>query len=181
MFEIDDIINRKSCSEFFEAQPSVADIDVILKAAESANDHGHLRPWEFRVYTGAGRERLTNAFLLHVTSTEGGKKEIEKARKAAFRAPVVVCVSTLRRESRVPYRDQLFSAVATCQLITLGAHLTGYAAIWRTGVWATSATVRAALGIKEHDEIVGFVYIGKAMKPSKSTRIHSLENILRHD
>jgi nitroreductase len=169
-FTIDDVFNRRSCSEFLDDPIKPEELDVIFRAAMSGNDHGRLQPWEFRLYSGSGRERLADAFLKHAVASGAEPRQMEKARKDPFKAPVVICVSTLKRECKIPFRDQVFSAVSSCQLITLTAHLIGLAAIWKTGAWATSAIVRESLGIAPDDEIVGFIYLGTPAKSNVAVR-----------
>ena len=57
----------------------------------------------------------------------------------------------------------MISAGAAAQNITLSLHAQGFGCRWRTGVAAYDATVKAALGLKAHDHIVGFLYVGTAL------------------
>ncbi|HEX6003232.1 MAG TPA: nitroreductase family protein, partial [Burkholderiales bacterium] len=49
---------------------------------------------------------------------------------------------------------------AAAQNIMLAVHALGFGAMWRTGAPAYDPTVKAALGLKPDDAIVGFLYIG---------------------
>jgi len=53
--------NRKSVfPQFFTAKPVAQDvIEELLEAANLAPSHKKTEPWRFRVYTGAGREKLS--------------------------------------------------------------------------------------------------------------------------
>ncbi|WP_165848066.1 nitroreductase family protein [Paraburkholderia lacunae] len=176
-FTMDDIFRRHSCKEFHDIPVTQEALDMILRAATSGNDHGHLRPWEFRLFTGPGRGQLADAFVRHAVANGGDSRQCEKARNAPFRAPLIICVSTMRRECNIPFRDQIFSAAASCQLITLAVHLVGLAAIWKTGVWATSGIVRESLGIGSDDEIVGFIYIGTRAEPEGAARDFPIDRV----
>lgn len=177
-FTADDIVNRRSCGEFLDDPIGPAELDAIFKVAMSGNDHGRLRPWEFRLYSGSGRERLADAFLKHAMANGEDPRQMEKARRDPLRSPVVVCVSTLKRECKIPIRDQVFSAVCCCQLMTLAAHLVGRAAVWKTGDWATSAIVRESLGIAANDEIVGFIHLGAPARFNGAIRDFPADKVL---
>ncbi|RBB33076.1 nitroreductase [Burkholderia reimsis] len=179
-FTIVDILRRRSCHEFSDDPVAADAIETILKAAMSGNDHGQLQPWEFRIFTGQGRAALAAAFVRHAIAEHEEPHRCKKAETAPFRSPVVICVSTVRRECKIPFRDQLFSAVSACQLITLSAHLLGLAAIWKTGAWATSPVVRESLGIRRHDEIVGFIYVGMRAATDVSARCFPTDKVLIH-
>ena len=177
-FTIVDILRRRSCHEFSDGSVSPDAIETMIRAAMSGNDHGQLQPWEFRIFIGQGRAQLAAAFVRHAIAEGEDPHRCKKAETAPFRSPVVICVSTSRRECKIPFRDQLFSAVSACQLITLTAHLLGFAAIWKTGVWATSSIVRECLGIKRDDEIVGFIHVGVRAGPEASPRCFPTDKVL---
>ncbi|WDR97985.1 nitroreductase family protein [Burkholderia ambifaria] len=176
-FTIVDILRRRSCHEFGDDPVAPDAIETMIRAAMSGNDHGQLQPWEFRVFMGQGRAQLAAAFVQHAIAEGEELQRHKKAETAPFRAPVVICVSTVRRECKIPFRDQLFSAVSACQLITLTAHLLGLAAVWKTGAWATSSIVRESLGIKRDDEIVGFIYVGTRAGPDASARCFPTDKV----
>lgn len=167
------IESRRSSPALCDPGPCESEVRALLNAAMCANDHGKLRPWEFRVYSGPSREVLSVAYAAHELSTGDGDNDVKRAIKLPMRAPTIVCVSTLFKEGKIPLRDQELSAAACCQLMTLSAHTLGYGSIWRTGKYAQSDIVKRHLGIRESDRIIGFIYIG--------TSVHKKERAAERD
>jgi nitroreductase len=91
-----------------------------------------------------------------------------------FRAPMIIVVSTeFVDHGKVPKQEQLIAAGCGAHAMQMAAVALGYGAMWRTGELAYNAKVKQGLAIKEHDEIVGFLYIGthgkeQVLKASKS-------------
>jgi nitroreductase len=86
---------------------------------------------------------------------------LEKERTKLGRAPVVVVVAAVRRPSgTIPWEEQLAAAAAATQNLLLAATALGYGSMWRTGDQAYDPRVKAALGLREEDAVVGFVYLG---------------------
>jgi nitroreductase len=85
----------------------------------------------------------------------------DKARSAPLRAPLlVVVVARLVEHPKVPEIEQRLSAGCAAQGILLAAEACGYAGVWRTGDAAFDRNVMSALGLQDHEEIIGFVYLG---------------------
>lgn len=141
----------------------------LIRCGASANDHGRLRPWKFLVFRGEGRGLLEQAYSAHDLS-EGHQIPSDKALKGPYRAPVVICVVCQPKPGRIPVRDQLMSAAAACQLITLAADDLSLAAFWRTGKYADSHVVKKTLGLDISDEITGFIYLGYPSRTIENPR-----------
>ena len=60
------------------------------------------------------------------------------------------------------------AAGAAAQNIILASHALGFGAFWRTGAPAYDSEVKSALGLAEHDALIGFLYIGTIVVPGKS-------------
>lgn len=173
------ICDRSSDAKMVDENVSDQELLSILEASLSANDHGGLRPWRYKIYRGKARNVLAEAYVKHELSLNDHQK-VERARQLPFRAPVVItAIASPREATKVPRRDQLFSSAAACQLITLAAWSIGLACIWRTGSYATSEIVHQQLGLHELEEIVGFVYIGKRqLANSKPRRAASIQDYI---
>jgi nitroreductase len=59
----------------------------------------------------------------------------------------------------------------------LAAHALGYAASWITEWYAYDRDVLAALGLAEHERIVGFVHIGRPSAPPEDRPRPPLDTI----
>lgn len=151
-------------------------LDHVLASGATANDHGGLNPWRFIVFKGDGRKCLADVFVKH----EAGERtpNIDKALAAPFRAPVVIAVVSDVVDCKIPVSDQLYCAASACQLMTLSASMLGLASIWRTGKYAVSDQVRAFLSVKGKNEIVGFIYLGYAVRENARPRVRRPDRIL---
>ncbi len=136
-------------------------LENILKAGLRAPDHAQLRPWRILVVTGAARHSLGALFALAGEPTAAPDK-LARLRSKPLRAPVVIIVAASPTEHpKVPRIEQLLSAAAVVQNMSLAAHAQGLGAIWRTGGMAYDPTVAKGLGLEEGEQIVGFLYIGE--------------------
>jgi nitroreductase len=148
--------------------PSAAELDVMLQAATRVPDHGKLAPWRFIVFAGAARQRFGEilAQCLVDENPETNEERLRVERERFLRAPVVVAVvSRVREGIPIPEWEQILSAGASCQTLTLAAHAMGYVANWITEWCAYNPCVRERMGLKSGERIAGFIYIGKAAVP----------------
>lgn len=162
------IFGRRSYSRLALPAPTDEHLRLMLAAAKAAPDHGELRPSDFVVMHGPGAARdygevLAEAYVRRVEATGGEPvpAKLEKERTKLGRAPLVLAaVARHRHSEKIPWIEQQYAVAASCQNLLLAAEALGYGAMWRTGDPAYDANVKAALGLSEHDAIVGFVYIG---------------------
>ena len=56
------LLNRVSVTRLVDPAPTAAQMDVLLRAALRAPDHGQLRPWRFLTVEGEARGRLGDVF-----------------------------------------------------------------------------------------------------------------------
>lgn len=166
-----------------EPGPSEDEIREFLEAAVTGPDHGALRPWRFIVVRGDAREAMGEVFTRAILKREPDANEatIEKDRDRMRRVPllIVVAASITGRNPKVPPSEQLIATGLAAQSILLAAQGKGYGGVILTGDHAYDPAVKAALGLKEEDQIVAFVYIGtpqgklrpkKRPDPAKFTR-----------
>lgn len=167
MNALDAIFGRRSIGRLSHPAPTAADLATILKAAAAAPDHGELRPFRFTALDGAAQESfgrvLEDAYLARCTETgrEPEPAKAEKERTKLGRAPLVLVVSAVDRESpKIPFVEQRDAAVAAAQNALIAATALGYGSMWRTGAPVDDPRVKAALGLREKDAVVGFLYLG---------------------
>jgi nitroreductase len=163
------IATRRSAPRLVEPAPDAAALEVLLRAAVAAPDHGQLRPWRFIAFRGDGRRRLGEVLAAAHTAREPGLDPAAAERTAAkpLRAPLVLAVvcrpvtpATSWSGKAVPAWEQLCACAAATQNLLLAAHATGWGAMWRTGWFGDAPQVRAALGLQDDDVVVGWVYLG---------------------
>jgi nitroreductase len=142
-------------------------IKTILEAAVWAPNHLNTEPWRFFVMTGEGRRILGQAYadIAQESASIRSEAELAELRKKneakAFRAPVVIAVAAIPSEQpKIPFIEELAAVHAAVQNMLLAAHALGLGAIWRTGDPTYHPKMRQAFGLNEHEQLVGFIYIG---------------------
>ena len=146
--------------------PDATDVDEMLVAAMSAPDHGRLRPWRFIVIDGDARTGLGDAFAAaHAArSPESRPEDIERARAKAHRAPmIIVVVAAPQEHPTIGAWEQRASAVCVAHGILLAADALGYGAFWRTGWLSEAPEVRSHIGLADHEDVTGWIYLGSPM------------------
>ena len=167
MDALEAIFARRSIGRMEEPAPSDDDLRTMLSAALAAPDHGELSPWRFVVLRGDGKdafgEVLADAYVrrAEAVGAEPHPDKLAKERTKLGRAPVVVVVAAVHRhDPKIPWIEQQAAAAAAAQNLMLAATALGYGSMWRTGDPAYDDSVKGALGVSEHDAIVGFIYLG---------------------
>ena len=179
------LFRRRSIGRLTEPAPSDSELETMLRAAAAAPDHGELRPWRFVVLRGEAKEQfgsvLAEAYLRRVADVAGRPEpaKLAKERTKLNRAPLVVIVCAVHRhDHKIPWDDQLGAANAAAQNLLLAATALGYGSMWRTGDPVFDPHVKRAVGLTEHDAIVGFVYVGTphegGEKPPKDPSLEGL-------
>lgn len=162
------LLQRRSEAALGEPAPAGAVLANIQRAALAAADHATLRPWRFLVIRGASRERLGELFVRAREAVEGelSERERERTRSRPLRAPLLIAViCSPRTDAKVPEIEQLLSAGAAAQNLLNAAYAQGVGAIWRTGGFAYDPLVKAGLGLRPDEHIVGFLYLGAVIEP----------------
>jgi len=162
MTSIELLLQRQSTPLLTTPAPNKHDLEQILAAGMRVPDHACLQPWHYTVVTGDGLQRLSD---LLVQSSDSQSANLEKVAKMPFRAPMIIVVSTeFVQHEKVPTQEQLITAGCGAHAMQMAAFALGYGAMWRTGSLAYNTKVKQGLTIKEHDKIVGFLYIGTPCK-----------------
>ncbi len=156
---------RQSMGADFMAEPgpSDEDLDKILTVGLRVPDHGRMFPWRVQVLRKDAQQRLAALYVarykaLHPDARQG---ELDKETRRPQRAPLLLVVSNrLVAGHKIPVLEQTLSGGALCMNILNAAHALGYVANWVTGWPAYDPEVRAALGVPEGSQIIGFIHIG---------------------
>lgn len=166
--------------------PSADQLDLILRAALTAPDHGALRPWRIIRCGKESRGRIAELFVAgklrrHPDSTE---IQIEREREKAMRPPVLLALiaSPKTAHEKVPEAEQIACAGAALQSILIAAHGLGFGAITLSGSRCADGDIRTALGVGAAELLLGFVSIGSivdqpklARRPQQSEVIHDFD------
>ncbi|RFB81157.1 nitroreductase family protein [Methylovirgula sp. 4M-Z18] len=154
--------------------PTPEELNTLLTIAARVPDHGKLAPWRFIVFEGAARERagalIASVFQADNPHATPEALEIERTRLA--RAPLVVgVVSRAAPHVKIPVWEQQMSAGAVCMNLTIAANAMGFVSAWLTEWYAYDRRVLETLGVNEHEQMAGFVHIGRFdQKPEDRVR-----------
>ena len=158
-----------------EPAPAGRDLELILDAAVCAPDHGWLKPWRFLLISGEARRNfgalLRDAY--HRRRPEMDEKSLERARRYPTRIPMMIGVIAAVKDSQIPVEEQILSAGAAAQNITLAAHALGYGAMWISSMIEGDPPAHVALGLSPQERMVGWICVGSLRagpKPKKRPR-----------
>tara|TARA_A100001011_G_scaffold397695_1_gene499569 strand:- start:7903 stop:8460 length:558 start_codon:yes stop_codon:yes gene_type:complete len=183
MNAIENILSRNSISKLGEPYPTSEQMDLVYRAALRAPDHAWLRPSEFIEITGNGLDRLSSIFEKYAIENieDVNEQKIIKYKNAPYRAPmVIVLISNIKKNNRVPEIEQILSTGAAAQNMLLTLHALNYGAIWRTGVFALNDEIGKYFNLNKNQKILGYLYVGKpTMKPKKIPEIDVEEHVSR--
>lgn len=164
---LDLLASRRTTSQFEGPTPTDEQIRLLITAADSAPDHGKLRPWRVSVVAGDAREQLGDMFALGALgrSPDLTENDLQREKSKALRAPVVLIVSAkITQTSKIPAVEQVMAVAAAVQNMLIAAHAMGLATAWKTGAPAYDVAIKERIGLQEADSIVAFVYLGHAVK-----------------
>lgn len=174
---------RQSCKKLIAPAPSESELAELFKAASRAPDHALLRPWRFLVIQGEGLERLGDVFAeaLKHNNPDSPQMRLDEIKQKALRAPmIIVVVSVVEENIKVPELEQHITAGCAALNILLAANALGYGGIWRTGAMAEDAYIKNALGLQANESLIGYLYMGTEAEQEKPAAVHDLENKVAH-
>jgi nitroreductase len=161
------IKNRRSVGLMTQQRPSKEIIERILEAATYAPNHHEVEPWKFIVIAGEARVELGNlmatilAEKMPETTSEKAVAALTKEQNKPLRAPVIIVAASLEpSQPKVVDIENVEAVAAGVQNMLLVIEEEGLAAIWRSGGPAYEPRIKEFLGLKPHEHIVGFVYLG---------------------
>ncbi|EAQ63352.1 nitroreductase family protein [Marinomonas sp. MED121] len=164
---------RSSQNALLSPAPLKEEWQSVLEAASRAADHGAIKPWRYRIYSGKSLDLLGECYWQHALASTPEMPISKKDNfiQKAHRAPAVLLVTAaLVEEAKVPKIEQTMAVAAATQQVLLGLEALGYGAIWRTGPVAHSQLTKSILGIEDHHQVIGFVYVGTAKALDKRVK-----------
>ena len=170
---------RTAAPRLVAPAPNVAEMQEVLKAGLRAPDHGMLRPWRFLIVEG--QEALAKLGELFVAARAPDSEEQKaKLRDAPLRAPmVIIAVATIGSTDKIPAVEQIMSAGAAVQNMSVALHALGYGSIWRTGGVCYDERVNLALGLAATDQIVAYLYVGTPTFKERPVPQHNIDDFVQ--
>jgi len=170
------LLHRRSVSpkRLGHPGPSAAQLDLILRTALCAPDHGALHPWRVIEFRPDTRPALAGLFEQEKLRRDplASASDLRLAREHATRVPVLLAfVVSPRQRAKVPVREQWLAAgAALCNLLN-AAHQLGFGAIMLSGERCHDAELVAQLGVQPDEFLAGFVSLGRVVQlpPERKT------------
>ena len=155
------LLQRKSCGALGLPAPEGEALKLIIQAALRVPDHQRLRPYAFIVATGDGLQKLGG--IMQRAAIAAGKPDdvVQRSIRMPGRAPmVIVVVSTPRPSDLVPVFEQQLAAGCAVMAMQMAAQAQGFNGLWRSGWFMYDRGLHRELGLRDEDQIVGFLYLG---------------------
>jgi len=165
MSPIDYLLTRRSVKFVRAPGPSAEHLDLILRAAMSAPDHGRLQPWRFALIRGEAIARLAD---LAISATKAAGKPMTPEKEANTRrwlaeVPLLIALACRLDHSntKIPEHERMLATGAAVTQMLDAAHMLGYGAYWSTGLGTYVDEVNEALGFDGLDyRYMGYLAIG---------------------
>lgn len=163
---LDVLINRRSLipQRMTDRPVTDADLDIALRAASTAPDHGFVRPYRFRVLRGADRQWLSDLLVacLKKRDPEVPEAKLERTRNKPLQAGAVIVASAALQPDhpKAPEMEQIITAGIAAQNVMAALFALGYGGIWLTGGDAYDPEVAKAFDLQVHERLIGFLYVG---------------------
>jgi nitroreductase len=176
--------SRRSIGRVKEDPLSKEWILKVLEAGTWAPSHHQTEPWKFFVLEGNSRDRLGEVLaeiykqnLQAASLTEEELRKMELQKKKPLRAPVIITVAAIPSDKpQVLHKEEIAAACCAAQNMLLAAHALGLGAIWRTGEATYHPLMKQFFGLKELDEVLGFIYLGYPDMPVKEGKRIAVED-----
>lgn len=181
---LDYLLKRRSAKidDLMEPGPSSEELESILTAAVRVPDHGKMCPWYALVFEGDARKEIGDviADVFMKANPDAREDKIQAERERFSRSPTVIGLVSRVRKGKKPIWEQILSAGAAGQNLSLAVHALGYGVQWVTEWYAYDEDVKAAMGLDSRDHIVGFFHIGSCSEIQQDRARPDLSEIVTH-
>ncbi|HWU50414.1 MAG TPA: nitroreductase [Asticcacaulis sp.] len=144
--------------------PSPEQMDLLIRLGLRVPDHGKIGPWRIVRFTPEAKTQVVEK-LKALAGSRGEKKDVGALIKMSTPPEMLMVVSAPIQPHKIPLWEQQLSAAAVCQNLLIAAGAMGYGANWITDWYAYDAEARAILGVKEDENVAGFIYLGTPSEP----------------
>lgn len=155
------LARRRSCAPQTLAAPAPEGEELmdLLRLAARVPDHGKLFPWRFILLRGQAKAELAARY----EQLAKHRPDPDKAANVLFKLkvpPLAVVVVSRVSEGPIPAWEQLLSAGACCENLTIAATAMGYGVNWITDWYSYDPKATALLGLEANEQVAGVLLIG---------------------
>ena len=162
---LDLLLSRRSVKFVQAPGPNEESLDLILRAAMRAPDHGRLRPWRFKLIRGEAIGRLAD--LAFAASEAAGRpltpEKIASTRRWLAQVPLLIAIAAYidHPQSKIRDEEKLLATGAAVTNMLNAAHMLGFGAFWSTGLGTYVEAVPEALGFDPLEtRFMGYLALG---------------------
>ena len=159
---LDLVSSRRSALALVAPGPTAGQLESMLRAAGAVPDHGLLRPFRFVVAEGDGRGQFGDALAAAAAEYSPGMPaaKLEKIREKAFRSPTLVALIFSPKPGKIEFWEQSATAACAGYAVLLAAQALGVGGVWKSVPFTKGPALSAALGLTEHEEMLGWLHLG---------------------
>ena len=169
---VDFLLSRQSVKWVQGPGPDQEQLDLILRAAMTAPDHGKLRPWRFTLVTDQAVPRLGE---LAIQAAQSAGKPLSPEKEASVRkwlakVPLLVAMACRidHSNTKIPEHERALAVGVAAGNMLNAAHMLGFGAFWSTGLGTYLDEVTEALGYDSLDyQFLGYLAIGTPVAPAE--------------
>lgn len=144
--------------------PDPDQLQVILRAASAAPDHGQLLPWRFVIVPRTERASLADVFADALVERDAAatSEQMGQAREKAHRAPLLmlIVVDGLRGDPAVDFSERVLSTGCAVQNMLLMATAMGFGSALTSGRALGSLALRQRFGLHAGEQALCFMSVG---------------------
>lgn len=154
-------------------------IRQILVNATWAPNHGQTEPWFFKIFTGAGLQKLAaiQSSLYKETAGDLFKNDkFLKLQQQPLRASHIISIGMKRTTGKqIPEIEDIEAVACAVQNIYLSVAAYGLGGYWTTGGITYLEKAKYHFGLEAPDKLLGFFYIGQVAIPSPKGKRRPVE------
>ena len=145
--------------------PSKQELESCLELCLLAPNHKMTFPWKIIRASGELRQKIADVTADYKARSGGNEQECEVSRQRSLSAKeLVIFVHKKNPEDTFREREDYATLCCSIQLLALSLRDLGYGYKWSTGKVSRAPEVSGLLGVKDLEEVIGFVWVGKEGK-----------------
>ena len=163
---LDFLARRRSASAMalVAPGPTRAELNALLRLAARVPDHGKLNPWRFVILQGEAKAAFTTRLETIAATRPDAPKALGALGKLRI-PPLAVAVISSPVAGAIPLWEQQLSAGAVCTTLLIAATAMGYGANWITDWYGVDPQALEVLGVRDGEQVAGFLYLGSFGEP----------------
>jgi nitroreductase len=140
-------------------------INQMLENARWAPTHALTEPWRFFVFKEEGIQKLAafqaNLYKTNTPADQFNEARYEKMLSSPLKASHIILIGMVRQETqKIPVVEEIAAVSCAVQNMMLTATAYGVGSYWSTGGMVYKPEMKTFLGLGEHDQCLGMIYVG---------------------